>query len=80
MRWFYLLSMVVLAMVISGFAWTQYQAADAQAQARFYGLSLACGLCCAWPLAVGAGGWWLRKFVSEGWRPSLAPKSKQEEL
>lgn len=80
MKWFYLVSMAVLALVVSSYTLTQIQAANPRDAARFYGLALSCGVCCIWPLAVGAGGWWLRKFVSEGWRPSLAPRPKQEEL
>jgi hypothetical protein len=80
MKWFYFLSMIAFALVISGYTWSQIQAADPRTVSRFTGLLLACGLCCVWPLIVGAGGWWLRKAFHEGWRPSLASKPKQEEL
>lgn len=80
MRWAYFIGIVLMAVLTSGYVWTQLQTADPREAARFYGLALSCGVCCIWPLMVGAGGWWLRKIVHEGWRPSLAPKTKQEEL
>ncbi len=28
------------------------------------GLTLVCGVCCAWPLLWAAGAWWLRGWIS----------------
>jgi len=35
------------------------------------GLSLFCSVCCLWPFFCGVGGWYIRKAVREGWRPSI---------
>jgi hypothetical protein len=80
MKWFYLISVVLAALLISGYSWTQYQAAEPLAQARAVGLTLSFALCCGWPLTVGVIGWHLRRIVHEGWRPTSNTSQTEEQI
>jgi hypothetical protein len=67
---------LISALVLGGMSIVIFRGGDN----RLIGLTLVGWTCCLFPLGCVAGGWYLRKFAREGWRPTLTGKPKQEEL